>query len=68
MSYKNIHHEYCARFIALLVALSVCTFYLKIYCIFPKKFFCMQTELKLSSPEIVSGLKIKRTIKSYTSI
>ena len=59
MSYKNIHHEYCARFIALLVALSVCTFCLKICCIFPKNFFCMQPELKLSSPEIVSGFENK---------
>ena len=57
-----MHHEYCGHFAALLIGLSVCTFYLKIFCIFREIYFCMQVELKLSSLEIVSASENKELL------
>ena len=58
ISYK----KYCGHFAALLIALNVCTFYLKFFCIFREIYFCMQIELKLSSLEIVSALENKELL------
>ena len=51
--------------VKLFVALSVCTFYLTFYCIFPEIFIRMQMKLELFSPEIVSVLGNKEQLSHF---
>ena len=55
----NKHLKYCKLFVALLVGVSACIFYLEFFGDFPKSFLCMQIKQDLFLPEIVFFWQLK---------
>ena len=64
MSYKK-NNEYCGLFLELFIAPSVCIFYLKSCCTFPKRFLGKQIKFELISPKIVYALENKELLSHF---